>query len=138
MPHAFQAHVGVAKALGIDMLMKNLAIEWGTHGIRCNSIVPGPMVGTQGMKRLVDAGARDQFTASVPLRRMGTVDDIGQIAVILRLAARLVHHRLRGRLRRRSEPGGLGTVQHRCRAGARGVGQGPSDITIHPIPDQAP
>ena len=82
MPHAFQAHVGAAKA-GIDMLMKNLAIEWGTHGIRCNSIVPGPIEGTEGMKRLVDAGARDQFTASVPLRRMGTVDDIGQTAVIL-------------------------------------------------------
>lgn len=28
MPHALQAHVGAAKA-GIDMLMKNLAIEWG-------------------------------------------------------------------------------------------------------------
>ena len=28
MPHAFQAHVGAAKA-GIDMLMKNLALEWG-------------------------------------------------------------------------------------------------------------
>ena len=51
MPHAFQAHVGAAKA-GIDMLMKNLAIEWGPHGIRCNSIVPGPIEGTEGMKRL--------------------------------------------------------------------------------------
>jgi len=28
MPHAFQVHVGGAKA-GIDMMMKNLAIEWG-------------------------------------------------------------------------------------------------------------
>src|SRR4029453_13307819 len=82
MPHAFQVHVGAAKA-GIDMLMKNLAIEWGPHGIRCNSIVPGPIEGTEGMKRLSDPTLHDQFTASVPLRRMGTVDDIGQIAVIL-------------------------------------------------------
>ena len=82
MPHAFQAHVGAAKA-GIDMLMKNLAIEWGTYGIRCNSIVPGPIEGTEGMKRLSDPTLHQQFVASVPLRRMGTVDDIGQVAVLL-------------------------------------------------------
>ena len=82
MPHAFQAHVGAAKA-GIDMLMKNLAIEWGPYGIRCNSVVPGPIEGTEGMKRLSDPAMRDQFIGSVPLRRMGTVDDIGQVAVLL-------------------------------------------------------
>ena len=82
MPHAFQAHVGAAKA-GIDMLMKNLAIEWGPYGIRCNSVVPGPIEGTEGMKRLSDPAMRDQFIGSVPLRRMGTVDDIGQLAAVL-------------------------------------------------------
>ena len=82
MPHAFQAHVGAAKA-GIDMLMKNLAIEWGQYGIRCNSIVPGPIEGTEGMKRLSDPAMHNQLIGSVPLRRMGTVDDIGQVAVFL-------------------------------------------------------
>jgi NAD(P)-dependent dehydrogenase (short-subunit alcohol dehydrogenase family) len=82
MPHAFQAHVGAAKA-GIDMLMKNLAIEWGPHGIRCNSIVPGPIGGTEGLKRLSDPAQRDMFIGSVPLRREGTVDDIGQVAAFL-------------------------------------------------------
>lgn len=82
MPHAFQAHVGAAKA-GIDMLMKNLAIEWGPYGIRANSIVPGPIEGTEGMKRLLDPAAAERFLAHVPLRRMGTPDDIGQAAVFL-------------------------------------------------------
>jgi NAD(P)-dependent dehydrogenase (short-subunit alcohol dehydrogenase family) len=82
MPHAFQAHVGAAKA-GIDMLMRNLALEWGRHGIRANSIVPGPIEGTEGMKRLSDPAQKDLFVNSVPLRRMGTVDDIGQAAVFL-------------------------------------------------------
>jgi len=82
IPHAFQAHVGAAKA-GIDMMMKNLAIEWGPHGIRCNSIVPGPIAGTEGMKRLLDPKLAEQFMAHVPARRMGTVDDIGQAAVFL-------------------------------------------------------
>ncbi len=82
MPHAFQAHVGAAKA-GIDMLMKNLALEWGPHGVRANSIVPGPIEGTEGMKRLLDPVQAQAFLEQVPLGRMGTVDDIGQAAVFL-------------------------------------------------------
>jgi NAD(P)-dependent dehydrogenase (short-subunit alcohol dehydrogenase family) len=82
VPHAYQVHVGAAKA-GIDMMMKNLALEWGRHGIRTNSIVPGPIEGTEGMKRLSSAEARDAVIGLVPMRRMGTVDDIGQTAAFL-------------------------------------------------------
>ncbi|MFM0168596.1 SDR family oxidoreductase [Paraburkholderia sediminicola] len=82
MPHAFQVHVGAAKA-GIDMLMRNLALEWGRYGIRTNSIVPGPIEGTEGMKRLLSEERHDEFVNAIPLRRMGTVDDIGQSAVFL-------------------------------------------------------
>jgi NAD(P)-dependent dehydrogenase (short-subunit alcohol dehydrogenase family) len=82
MPHAYQAHVGAAKT-GIDMMMKNLALEWGRYGIRANSIVPGPIEGTEGMKRLSDEKAKHAVVASVPMGRMGTVDDIGQAAVFL-------------------------------------------------------
>jgi NAD(P)-dependent dehydrogenase (short-subunit alcohol dehydrogenase family) len=82
MPYAFQVHVGAAKA-GIDMLMRNLALEWGRHGIRTNSIVPGPIEGTEGMKRLWSAERKEEFINAIPLRRMGTVDDIGQSAVFL-------------------------------------------------------
>lgn len=82
MPYAFQVHVGAAKA-GIDMMMKNLAIEWGRYGIRTNSIVPGPIEGTEGMKRLSSDDRRQELINAIPLRRMGTVDDIGQTAVFL-------------------------------------------------------
>jgi NAD(P)-dependent dehydrogenase (short-subunit alcohol dehydrogenase family) len=82
MPHAFQAHVGAAKA-GIDMLMKNLALEWGAYGIRANSIVPGPIEGTEGMKRLLNPEQEKAYLRSIPLGRMGTVDDIGQTAAFL-------------------------------------------------------
>src|SRR5262245_46885845 len=76
MPHKFQVHVGAAKA-GIDMMMKNLALEWGHHGIRANSIVPGPIEGTEGMKRLSAPAAKQTVIEAVPMRRMGSVDDIG-------------------------------------------------------------
>ena len=82
MPHAYQVHVGAAKA-GIDMMMRNLALEWGRHCIRVNSIVPGPIEGTEGMKRLAGPEAKQAIIDAVPLRRMGTVDDIGQTAAFL-------------------------------------------------------
>ena len=82
MPHKFQVHVGAAKA-GIDMMMKNLALEWGHHGIRANSVVPGPIEGTEGMKRLSGPAAKQTVIDAVPMRRMGSVDDIGQTAAFL-------------------------------------------------------
>ena len=82
MPHAFQVHVGAAKA-GIDMMMRNLALEWGRHGIRSNSIVPGPIEGTEGMKRLSNTAALKAAIEQIPMHRLGTVDDIGQAALFL-------------------------------------------------------
>jgi NAD(P)-dependent dehydrogenase (short-subunit alcohol dehydrogenase family) len=82
VPQAYQAHVGAAKA-GIDIMMKNLAIEWGRHGIRANSIVPGPIAGTEGMKRLSNDASSAEMLQSLPLRDYGSVDDIGQAAVFL-------------------------------------------------------
>ncbi|WP_341318442.1 SDR family oxidoreductase [Paraburkholderia sp. IMGN_8] len=82
MPHAFQVHVGAAKA-GIDMMMKNIALEWGRFGIRANSIVPGPIEETEGLKRLSDPAEKEKLVAAVPLLRTGTVDDIGQLAAFL-------------------------------------------------------
>jgi NAD(P)-dependent dehydrogenase (short-subunit alcohol dehydrogenase family) len=82
VPYPYQLHVGAAKA-GVDNMMKNLALEWGKYGIRSNSIVPGPIAGTEGVKRLggeVWAATRQK---SIPLGRFGTVDDIAQAAVFL-------------------------------------------------------
>lgn len=81
-PYAWQAHVGAAKA-GIDNLMRNLAMEWGPHGIRANSIVPGPIEGTEGMKRLAPPGSEARIGKLMPLQRMGTVEDIGATACYL-------------------------------------------------------
>ena len=82
VPHAYQAHVGAAKA-GIDNLMRNLALEWGKYGIRANSIVPGPIEGTEGMRRLSTPENDARNKQAIPLRRYGQTDDIGQAAVFL-------------------------------------------------------
>ena len=39
MPYAYQVHVAAAKA-GIDMMMKNLALEWGRYGIIAIALCP--------------------------------------------------------------------------------------------------
>ena len=82
MPYAFQVHVGAAKA-GIESMMKNLALEWGHYGIRSCSIVPGPIEGTEGMKRLADPKDLQERVDRIPMRRLGTVDEIGYAAVFL-------------------------------------------------------
>ncbi len=81
MPYAYQLHVGAAKA-GIDRMMQNLALEWGPHGIRVNSIVPGPIAGTEGIKRLGGADPERRL-GNIPLGRMGTVEDIAKAALFL-------------------------------------------------------
>jgi NAD(P)-dependent dehydrogenase (short-subunit alcohol dehydrogenase family) len=55
----------------------------GPLRIRTNSIVPGSIEGTEGMKRLSSDVRQKELINAIPLRRMGAVDDIGQTAVFL-------------------------------------------------------
>jgi NAD(P)-dependent dehydrogenase (short-subunit alcohol dehydrogenase family) len=82
-PTKLQAHVCAAKA-GLDMMVRVLAMEWGADGIRVNSIVPGPIAGTEGMRRLApDAQAEKRVTDAVPLGRMGSTREIADMALVL-------------------------------------------------------
>lgn len=82
MPFAFQCHVGAAKA-GMDSLMRGLALEWGPHGIRCNSILPGPIEETEGLGRLLTQEDVETLRDYVPIGRFGTVEDVAAVAVFL-------------------------------------------------------
>ena len=83
IPMILQSHVCAAKA-GVDMITKTFAMEWGEVGIRVNSIVPGPIENTEGMKRLAPTKKLlDEVTQSVPLKRLGRTADIGRTALFL-------------------------------------------------------
>ena len=83
VPAPLQAHVCAAKA-GVDMLTRVLALEWGEYGIRVNSIVPGPIEGTEGMARLAPTPEiLNAVRSSVPLGRLGQSDDIAKAAMVL-------------------------------------------------------
>jgi NAD(P)-dependent dehydrogenase (short-subunit alcohol dehydrogenase family) len=83
VPMKAQVHVCAAKA-GVDMITRTLALEWGPSGIRVNSVVPGPIEGTEGMARLApDERVRRQALAGVPLGRFGSPADIGKACLFL-------------------------------------------------------
>jgi len=77
-----QLHVSAAKA-GVDALTRNLAVEWGPYGIRVNGIAPGPIDGTEGVKRLLVGRMRDWVLRQCPLGKLGEVEDVSRAALYL-------------------------------------------------------
>jgi NAD(P)-dependent dehydrogenase (short-subunit alcohol dehydrogenase family) len=76
------AHSGAAKA-GVLNLTKTLAVEWAPK-IRVNAVSPGPIDGTEGMKRLADdLGLRPSLEKAVPLQRMGQGVEVANACVYL-------------------------------------------------------
>lgn len=70
------AHAASAKA-GVTALTRSLAVEWGPHGIRVNNILPGPIEGTEGLRRLYEArGEGERERNRMALGHFGETDDI--------------------------------------------------------------
>ena len=82
-PSELQMPVCAAKA-GVDMITRVGAMEWGRAGVRVNSVVPGPIADTEGMRRLAPTPAQEQLVAgSVPLGRFGTKQEIADCCLWL-------------------------------------------------------
>lgn len=77
------AAYGAAKA-GIVNLGRSIAAEYGPFGIRANVIAPGPM-DTPAVAAVLEQrqGAREQIESQVPMRRLGTPEDIATTAAFL-------------------------------------------------------
>ncbi|WP_207537904.1 SDR family oxidoreductase [Sabulicella rubraurantiaca] len=70
------SHAASAKA-GVTALTRSLAVEWGPHGIRVNNVLPGPISGTEGLRRLYeDRGEGEKELSRVALGQFGETDDI--------------------------------------------------------------
>jgi 2,4-dienoyl-CoA reductase [(3E)-enoyl-CoA-producing], peroxisomal len=77
-----QSHAAAAKA-GVDSLTRVLACEWGPYDIRVNGIAPGPVDGTEGVRRLTSEASRQSATAQCPLGRLAAIDDVANAALYL-------------------------------------------------------
>ncbi|HLF16014.1 MAG TPA: SDR family oxidoreductase [Candidatus Thermoplasmatota archaeon] len=76
------SHSGAAKA-GVLNLTKSLAVEWAPR-VRVNAVSPGPIGGTEGMKRLgEELGLGETVARSVPLGRLGTPDEVAAACLFL-------------------------------------------------------
>jgi NAD(P)-dependent dehydrogenase (short-subunit alcohol dehydrogenase family) len=69
---------------GVDAMTKSLAVEWGPRGIRCNAIAPGviPTEGAGSRLRPQESG-ENVLAQQNPTGRLGTLDDIGNLAAFL-------------------------------------------------------
>ncbi|HEX3320194.1 MAG TPA: 3-oxoacyl-ACP reductase FabG [Terriglobales bacterium] len=74
------SHYGATKA-GQLGFVRTAAIELAPHGITVNAVLPGNIM-TEGLK---DLGPEyiAQMAAAIPIKRLGTVEDIGYAALFL-------------------------------------------------------
>ncbi|SMP81781.1 SDR family oxidoreductase [Noviherbaspirillum suwonense] len=77
------AHAGAAKA-GILSLSRSLAVEWGPDNIRVNTISPGPIGDTEGVRRLYQETGREELERKkTALGRFGRKADVANAAAYL-------------------------------------------------------
>ena len=78
--NAGQANYAASKG-GIIAFSKSIAQEVGSRNIRCNAIAPG-FIETD-MTGSMSEEAREKYIAGIPLKRLGSPEDIAKTAVFL-------------------------------------------------------
>ena len=68
---------------GLRMLMRDLAVELGPKNITVNNIAPGAINTPINSKMMADGPELKGLLANIPLGRMGTIDDVANLAAFL-------------------------------------------------------
>ncbi|BCS21877.1 SDR family NAD(P)-dependent oxidoreductase [Aspergillus puulaauensis] len=73
-----------ASKAAVQMMVKSFAYEWGKHGIRVNSLSPGPIM-TNMVGELLDNNAdlKSLLMSGAVLGRLGVVQDVQGVTVFL-------------------------------------------------------
>ena len=80
-PQPFSASYSPGKA-GVAMMSRQLAYEWGPMGVRSNCVSPG-LVRTPMSEAFYDPDTKARREAIVPMRRIGTTQDIADAVIFL-------------------------------------------------------
>jgi NAD(P)-dependent dehydrogenase (short-subunit alcohol dehydrogenase family) len=78
----FSGAYSVSKA-GVLMLSKQLAVEWGPHGVRSNVMSPGLVRTPMSEMFYQDPSVTQRRSAAIPLGRIGTPEDMAQVIMFL-------------------------------------------------------
>ncbi len=84
--HARGAAYAASKA-GLNGMVRSLALEWATQGIRINAVGPGPVATPMVAPVLADPAALAAMEATIPMARLGRPEEIGEVVSFL-LSAR--------------------------------------------------
>ena len=68
---------------GMAVMTQAMAIEWGPRGVRCNAIAPGFIDAGMSKPIYADPKVREKRGGGVPLRRLGSSDDIANAVLFL-------------------------------------------------------
>jgi NAD(P)-dependent dehydrogenase (short-subunit alcohol dehydrogenase family) len=79
---AFVLPSAAAKA-GVLAIMRSLAVEWATYGIRLNAIAPGPFKTEGAFSRLMVGDLEKQALKRVPSGRFGDHDELTNLVAYL-------------------------------------------------------
>jgi NAD(P)-dependent dehydrogenase (short-subunit alcohol dehydrogenase family) len=78
------AHAYSASKAGVIQLTKAVAVTYGQRGVRANCICPGVIDTEMIQSHMLNAeGAREAIGRRTPVGRIGTADDIAQLALYL-------------------------------------------------------
>jgi 3-oxoacyl-[acyl-carrier protein] reductase len=72
----------MAAKAGVIMLTRQVASEAGPHGVRANCVTPHTIL-TEQVERAAPQEWRERMAAAIPLRRLGTPEDVALAAVFL-------------------------------------------------------
>lgn len=67
----------------LQMVVRQLANEWGRDGIRVNSVSPGPTLTGMTAAGYADQQMRDSRVAAMPNRRIGEPEDVAEAILFL-------------------------------------------------------
>ena len=81
-PSAQAGAYSVTKA-GVAMLSRQLALEWGPHGIRSNVVNPGMTLTPMTQARYEQPGNIDQLNRVIPSGRIGRPEDVAEAVLFL-------------------------------------------------------
>ncbi len=72
-----------ASKAALLMLVRQMSVEWGPDGVRCNTVSPGPTLTPMTAAGYADRSRRDEREAGIPLRKLGSPEEVANAIVFL-------------------------------------------------------